>query len=79
MSCQKHIHKVDYAEDPAPADNDEENKYNDVHNAFRSEHNGQSHKQFTNPTNEGDEQKNGLQKRRLTIKPLIEFHDGKPP
>ena len=46
MAFKYKINKVDYAEYPAPADNDEEYENNNAYNVLFPKHNGKPYKQF---------------------------------
>ena len=74
MSFEQQINEVDETENPTPTYNDEQNEHNDVNQALRSKHNGQSYKTFADPTNDGKEKENDFKKGGLAVKPLIEIH-----
>jgi hypothetical protein len=78
MTFQQQVNKVDKTKNPAPAQYEEQNEYNNVYTALRSQHNGQSYKTFNNPTNEGDEKENSLNKGGLLVKPFIKLHNEPP-
>ena len=78
MSFKQQIDKVNQAKNPTPTDNYEQNEHNDMNRALRAKHNGQSYKTFANPTNDGKEKENHLDKGGLTVKPLIEIHKTPP-
>jgi hypothetical protein len=74
VAGQQHVNEVDCAKDPTPTDEQERKENNDVKNVFRSKRNGQSHKTFANPTNNGKEKENCFEKYGLFIKPFIKSH-----
>ena len=74
MPCKDHIDQVDKTENPAPANNHENNENNDVNNRFRAKHNGQSNKNFHNPTNKRKDKKNYFKQSALLVKPSIKIH-----
>ena len=78
MSGKQHINEIRNNEDPTPTYRYEKNEDNDVQNVFRSKHHRQSYKTFYNPTNNGDEEKNGFDENGLAVKPFIKLHSTPP-
>jgi hypothetical protein len=73
VAFHEHVDEVDYSKEPTPTDEQEHKEYNNVQNALRSKCNGQSYKTFANPTNNGKEQQNRLNKSRLAVKPFVKI------
>ncbi len=74
VSVEYQIYKIEYAKEPESAEDKEYDERYDVFNALCAEQNAQANKQFYNPADNGDYEKDNLNKPALGIKPLVERH-----